>query len=296
MLHIIITSYKEPELTIKAIKSFLNQNIGEEYDIIVADPFIEIEEVIKKEFPKEFEKKIEFFLDPGEGKSYALNIILEKIYSKPKDIIILTDGDVFVSNNSVNEILKAFRDEKVGCVTGHPISLDSRENIFGYWSNVVFDGIDQVRRKLSMQGKFFECSGYLFAIRNGILQGFPVEVSEDSIIPFLFYKKGFKIKYVPEAKVYVPNNYTWKSWKNQKIRNVKGHENLKKIEKDIPRTKSFWNEIKYGTFFAIKYPQNLKEIIFTSTLFLSRLYIYLVAFYDIKIKKKEYKDAFRQNH
>ena len=76
MIHIIITSYGEPVLTIRAVKSFLNQDIKEEYKIIVADPFPEIGQVLEKEFGKN--KNIDFFLDPGEGKSYALNLLDRK--------------------------------------------------------------------------------------------------------------------------------------------------------------------------------------------------------------------------
>jgi cellulose synthase/poly-beta-1,6-N-acetylglucosamine synthase-like glycosyltransferase len=293
MLHIIITSYKEPEATIKAIKAFLQQKISTKYKIIVVDPFPGTANIIKEKFPKEYGKKIEFFLDPGEGKSYALNLILEKMYSKnTNDIIILTDGDVFVSKNSVKAILNAFKDKKAGCVTGKPVSLDPRKKMFGYWSHVVFAGVDRVRKKLSEQEKFFECSGYLFAIRNGVLQGFPLETSEDSIIPYLFWKKGYKVKYVPEAEVYVLNSYSWQTWKKQKIRNIKAHENLCKIAPNMPRTKSFWNEIKEGTFFALTYPRNIREFFYTLLLFPARLYVYAKAFYDIK-RKKRYADGWR---
>ncbi len=294
MLNIIITSYKEPKATIKAIKSFLSQDIREKYKIVVADPFSEIEEILKKEFPKEFGKKIQFFLDPGEGKSYALNRILEQIYSKDtNEIIILTDGDVYVCRNSVNDILEAFKDEKIGCVTGKPTSIDSREKMLGFWSHLLLDGIDNTRKLLSSRKRFFECSGYLFAIRNGVLQGFPLEASEDSIIPYLFWQKGYKIKYVPRAEIYVKNPGNWNDWKLQKIRNIKGHENLNSLVKNMPRTKSFWNEVKYGTLFALKYPKNIKELFFTSVLFAARFYIYLLSFYELKLRKKSYKDGWR---
>jgi len=295
MLHIIITSYKEPESTVKAVNAFLKQKIKEKYKIIVVDPFPEVEKVLKKKFKKEFRSgKIEFFLDPGEGKSYALNLVLEKIYSQnSNDIIILTDGDVYVSKNSVSAILEAFKDKEIGCVTGKPVSLNSRDNMFGYWSHLLFAGIDRVRRRLSKEGKFFECSGYLFAIRNGVLKGFPLEASEDSIIPFLFWKKNYKIKYLPEAEVYVKNPENWHSWKKQKIRNIKGHENLNKLVKEMPRTKSFWNEIKEGTFFALKYPKNTKEFFYTLALFIARFYIYIKAFYELHFKKKGYYDGWR---
>ena len=294
MINVIITSYKQPELTVKAVKAFLQQDINQDYKIIVSDPFPEVEKILEDEFDKEFKsRKIEFFLDPGEGKSYALNVILENIYSKnTDDIIILTDGDVYVSKNSVQEISNAFKDEKIGCITGKPVPLDFRKSMFGYFSHLAFAGIDRVRDKLSKQEKFFECSGYLFAIRNGVLQGFPLETSEDSIIPYLFWQKGYKIKYVPKAEVYVLNDYTWESYIKQKIRNIKGHENLSKLAKDMPRTKSFFNELKEGTFFALSYPKNIKEFFWTLALFAARLYIYIKAFYDIS-RKKTYQDAFR---
>jgi len=294
MIYIIITAYGEPKLTEKAITSFLSQNIKEKYKIIVMDPFEKTEEFLKQKFQKDFNKTIQFFLDPGEGKSYALNILLEKIYSKnTEDIIILTDGDVFVSENSVNELLKAFENEKIGCVTGRPLSINSKNNMFGYWSHFLFAGIDKVRDKLSKREKFLECSGYLFAIRNSVLKGFPIETSEDSIIPFLFWKRDYQIKYVPKAEVYVFSPQTWKSWKNQKIRNIKAHENLNKIAKDLPRTKSFLNEIKEGVLFSLKYPRNLKELYYTFILYFARLYVYLQAFYEIRFTRKTYSDGWR---
>ena len=94
MINIIITSYKEPKSTERAVKAFLNQKTKEKFKIIVVDPFQEVEEYIKKHIK---DKNVEFFLDPGEGKSYALNLLLEIIYSDNKeDIIIFTDGDVYV--------------------------------------------------------------------------------------------------------------------------------------------------------------------------------------------------------
>jgi len=300
MINIIITSYGEPKATVRAIKCFLNQKFNKEFNqelqITIIDPFQETEKFLKQKYKKEFEEnKINFFLDPGEGKSYALNIFLERIYLQNNDnIIISTDGDVYVSENTVNEILEAFKDKKIGCVTGKPVLLNKRNNFWGYASHVAFEGIHKTRLKLSDKNKFFECSGYLFAMRNGVLQGFPLETSEDSIIPYLFWKKGYKIKYVPKAEVYVINPQNWKDFKIQKIRNIKSHENLSKIAPDIPRTKSLFNEIKQGTFLALTYPRNLKEIIYTPLLFYTRLHIYLKAFYDLKIKKSRYEDGWRK--
>lgn len=217
---------------------------------------------------------------------------MEKLPGSEKDIFIFTDGDVFVSDNSVSEILKAFQNPEIGCITGKPVPIDKKDNIYGYWSHLLFSGIDKVRKKLSEEESFFECSGYLFAIRKSIINSFPVDVSEDSVIPYLIWKKGYKIKYLPNAEVYVKNPDNLEDWEKQKIRNVKGHENLSKLFPDMPRTKSFWNEIKYGFFHSLYYPNNLKELYWTLKLFNARMKIYKKAFHDIK-NKEVYVDEFR---
>jgi len=290
MIDIIITSYNEPKATLRAVNAFLKQKIKGDFRITVVDPFPEVGDFLKKHLKS---KNFVFYLDSGEGKSYALNLLFQEYASSNKnDLFILTDGDVHVSENCVKEILKAFKDKKVGCVTGKPVSIDSRDTKYGYWSHLLFDGIDRVRKNFTKDKKFFECSGYLFAIRKGIILDFPLEASEDSIIPYLFWKKGYKIAYVPKAEVYIKNPSNWQDWVNQKIRNIKGHENLNKIAPDMPRTKSFFNEIKEGTLFALAYPESLKEFWWTKQLFLARLYIYLRAFIELR-KKKSYADGWR---
>ena len=77
MITIIISAYGEPKATERAVNSFLSQNIKEEFKIIVSDPFEKVERYIKERFKDR--KEVEFFLDYGEGKSYGLNMILNKI-------------------------------------------------------------------------------------------------------------------------------------------------------------------------------------------------------------------------
>ena len=188
MIHIIITSYNEPKSTLRAINSFLNQKIKKEFKIIVCDPFPEVKEFLKQHVHN---KNVGFFLDPGEGKSYALNLLFNQLNSNNKDdLFILTDGDVYVSDNAVEKLLDAVKDKEVGCVTAKPIPIDSKDTKYGFWASVAFKGIDKTRRRLSKANKFLECSGYLFAIRKNVISDFPLEGSEDGIIAYLFWKKG----------------------------------------------------------------------------------------------------------
>lgn len=290
MISIIITSYKESATIGKAIESFLQQDIKDAYELIIATPDIETLNIVKKYASKY--KQIKIFQDQGKGKSTALNLLLPKIKGR---IIILSDGDVFVSKNSVNEILKQFEDTKTGCVSGKPVPQNSRNNLFSYWAHLLCYAAHKLREKRSKQDKFLECSGYLWAFRNFIIKKFPKDIGEDTIVPILFWLKNFEIKYAEKAEVYVkfPNNL--KDFLKQKRRAVGAHDNIGKYinPRKIPRMKTFFNEVleSYELFF---YPKNSKEFFFTFLLFPLRLYVWLNLFYNSKIRKRKYTDAWKR--
>jgi len=290
MISIVITTYKEPRTIGKAIEAFIKQKIKEKYELVVAAPDKETQEVVKN-YSRKY-KQVKLFKDPGKGKSYALNLLLPKIKGR---VIILSDGDVYVDKNSVNQLLEVFKDKTVGCATGQPISLNSRKNMFGYWSHLLCYAAHKLREKRVKQKEFIECSGYLWSFRNNILKQFPKDVAEDTIVPILFWSKGYKIEYVPKAKVYVKFPTSLHDFIEQKKRTAKGHECLYKYIniKNFPRMKTFKNELVEGwkLFF---FPRNLIEIIWTFLLFPLRLYIWFLVFYHIKIKKEEYKDNWKR--
>ena len=143
MNYIIITSYGEVNATEKAVSSILPQ-LQEDTKLIVSDPFPETKWMLEEKFPN-----VEYFEDPDQGKSRALNLLFRKLWSEDKNsILILTDGDVYLRDNSVAEILKKFEDSKVGCVSGRPVSINPREDRFGYWSHFLVDiGAHEISRK-----------------------------------------------------------------------------------------------------------------------------------------------------
>ena len=126
-----------------------------------------------------------------------------------------------------------------------------------------------------------------------MINDFPLDACEDAIISYLFWKKGYKIKYLSDVEVYVKNPSNWEDWLIQKVRNVKGHENLNKLASDMPRTKSFWNEIKYGWYFLFIYPKNIKELLWTIELYFARLYLYYKSFKELR-KQNIYSDGWRK--
>ncbi len=294
MITLIISAYGEPKATKRAVEAVLNQKgIKEEIKIIVSDPFPEVEEFIKREFKDN--KNVKFILDFDEGKSAALNLLLEEIYTDNKnDIIISTDGDVHISPNAISAILKEFKDPQIGLVCGHPVTTNSRKNKYGFWSHLLFNEMNKTRKQLSNANEFFELSGYLFAMRNGIIKSFPTKGSEDNVIPHLISKKGYKLRYSEEAEVYVLNPQNYKDWIVQKKRNIKGHIAIKDtVNHHQKRKNTIFQEAIRGLK-ILNYPKSIKEYFWTAQLFLARLHIWSSAYYEVYIKKQKYKDGWRE--
>jgi len=288
-LNIVITSYKEPR-TAKAIEAILSQKIDYPFEIIVSAPDKETQEIVKRYSKKD--RRVKLFADPGKGKNLALNILFKKLNG---DILIFTDGDVYLGKGAIDKITKMFNDSSIGCVTGRPMPEESKNSKYGYWANFLFEEAHKMRKKSFLNNDFLECSGYLFAFRNRIVESFPLDTAEDTIIPYYFWEKGYKIGYADEAKVYVRNVDNWGEWINQKTRTSIAHENLGDYA-DIqitPRKKSFFNEAK-GASSLFSYPNSITEFYWSFNLLIARLYMWAIVLGNSKLKGKRHSDAWER--
>lgn len=286
MISIVITAYKEPNLG-KAIESILEQDIKEDYELVISAPDKPTLDIARRY--QKYTKKIKLFQDPGKGKSFALNLLLPTLKGR---IIILTDGDIHVGKNSINLVMEKFEAD-VGCVTGRVMSQDSRHNLFGYWSHLLCYSAHRLRKTRAEQHKFLECSGYLWGFRNGIIKKFPKDVAEDTIVPILFYLKNWKIGYAEKALVFVKYPRNLKDFIEQKKRTAKSHETLSLYVNNIPRMKTFMNEV-LGSFIVLGYPETPKELLYTLYLFPFRLYIWFITFWHKYVKRDYYQDNWKR--
>ncbi|MFA5175682.1 MAG: glycosyltransferase [Candidatus Nanoarchaeia archaeon] len=273
MISIIITGYKEPKTIGRAIEAFQKQKIKEKYEIWVVAPDKETLNVAKK-------YKVNILQDPGKGKPTALNLVFEK--TKKSDILVLTDGDVFVSENSVNLLIEKLT-KKVGAVSGRPVSMNPMNNFLGYVSHLLTDIGNDLRIKLVNENKFIVCSGYLYAIKN-IVKKIPENIlSDDAYITRFIGNKGYKIDYAPMAEVYVKYPENLKDWIKQKKRSTGGYEQLKEFFSE--KTMRSFSQEASGVFNVLRYPKSLKELYWTKLLIFLRLYLWIRIFIDVRIRK-----------
>lgn len=287
MISLIVTAYEDPSSTKECIKRLLNQkNFKEKFELIAACPDEPTKKVImdyKKKYPKiiRYVKQIQ-----GSGKNRLINKILKITKG---DILIWTDGNKFMEENSISLILKPFKNKEVGIVGGRPIPLNDRKKLLGYWAHFLTNASDELRQYKFKKGDFVEHTANILAFRKGLIKEIPLDVAEDAIISYFISEKGYKNVYVREAKVLVMYPQTFKDWVKQKVRSIKSHESLDKyISKKSIRMKSFSNEIGKGIYLLFKFPKSIKEFFWTLLLYLARLYIWIKSFYELKIKKDTY--------
>jgi cellulose synthase/poly-beta-1,6-N-acetylglucosamine synthase-like glycosyltransferase len=282
MISIVITGYKEGKTITKAIESALANNLQEKYEILVVSPDEETLNEAKK-FSKK-NKEVKTLKDEGKGKPSALNLVFQKAKG---DILILTDGDVYMENNALSNLLSPFNNPSIGAVSGRPVSLNPKSSLLGFWSHLLTDIADLRRKDAVSKGRKFYCSGYLYAIRRGIVKEIPPEtLSDDGFISHLIYLNKYQLAYSSESKVYVKFPTTFKDWVKQKKRSAGGYTQIKRWTNKEMR--SFTKE-SLGLIQVLKYPSSFKEFFYTLGLIFARVYLWLLILKDIRILNKDFK-------
>ena len=264
MITIAITAFKEPVSIGKAIEAITSQKISEEYELICSCPDDETAAVIM-EYSKH-NPAIKYLKDPGCGKYTALNMIFAR--SKGR-IIIMTDGDVWMASGSIKAMADSFSDPKVGLATGMPVSANPRSNMWGYWSHLLTEaGAHTIRMDKVAKGEPFSISGYLWAVRKGVIEKLPLDVAEDAVAPYLALAKGWKIAYAQGAKVFVRYPTNWRDWYTQKVRSIRCSKNLCKYV-DARYMRTFGAEASAAGR-ALHYADSFKELVWTFSLMAAR--------------------------
>lgn len=276
MISVIITSYKEPRTIQKAITSILDQNIDCEVLVVAPD-----DETLDK--AKELQKKyksIRLVRDTAEGKPKALNLAVSEAKG---EILVFTDGDVFLGENSIKPILEKLKDKRIGAVTGRPVSLDSKKTKYGFWAHTLLEVANKRRKTAIENKKRFFLSGYFFAIRKELMPKLPEELlSEDGYISHKVYEKGYGLEYSEGSRVYIKYPTNFQDWIIQKKRSAGGYNQIRKlvgVEIRSLRKES----LGFTSFF--KYASGPKETYWILELFLARLRLWALIYRDINFKK-----------
>jgi len=233
MITIGIPTYNEERTISKAINSVLRQ-ISEEDEVLVVasgctdNTIPEIKEIIKKD------KRVRLIIEKErKGKSSALNLIIKNAQG---EIIVQTDGDVIVGKGAVVQLVKHFKDIKIGAVSGNPIPLIPKKNLFYDWTIMSYRKSGEIRESETKKRTFWHLSGYLLAFRRKALKEVPfAKGAVDAWMGKIIKENKYKIVYEPNAKVLVKAPLTIKDFIAQKARVRAGYYLLPKGPRTMKR-------------------------------------------------------------
>jgi cellulose synthase/poly-beta-1,6-N-acetylglucosamine synthase-like glycosyltransferase len=207
-----ICAYNEVANIEKAVRSVFDQNRS---GFSIRDVFVvssgsndgtdEIVEKLIVEYP---ELRL-IRQEKREGKNSALNCVLD---SKNTEVIAILNADnVFGSEESLENLIRPFEDEKVGIVGGRPIPTNSTKTIAGFSSNMIWI----MHHYISLQSPKI---GELIAFRDiGTRLSLKTQSDED-ILKMNLERKGYRSAYAPEATVRNRGPETIKDYIKQRTR------------------------------------------------------------------------------
>ena len=286
MISVIITAYKEERTIGRAVQAFLDEGIPD-MELLVVAPDVATLAVANKF------KGVKTLRDPGRGKPVALNLAFKAVSRKSK-VWVLTDGDVVIEPGAVHRLVDHFRKRDVGAVSGHPVPVNARDSLLGYWSHMLTHIWDVTRRGWMDKKKLLICSGYLFALRADLIQSIPEDaLSDDAMMSYMVFQQGWRMVYEPSAVVKVKFPESLADWFKQKRRSAGGYLQSKKYFRDMPLTRSVLREIVLGTRIVVSFPRSVKEYFYTAVFFPCRVWLWLLIYYD-RLRKKSLQQVWQR--
>jgi cellulose synthase/poly-beta-1,6-N-acetylglucosamine synthase-like glycosyltransferase len=187
---IIIPVFNEEKVIEKKIENMLQLNYPEnKFEVLIisdgsTDRTREIVEEKQSSVVKFFE------LRERSGKAAALNLGLKKAKN---EIIVFSDASIILDHAALKNIVRNFRDEKIGCVSGEDhIPGGGGEGFYGKYELYL-------RNQESKVHSIVGASGSFYAQRSNLCEPFEEGMAPDFLSVLKTVKKGYRAVTDPEA-------------------------------------------------------------------------------------------------
>jgi cellulose synthase/poly-beta-1,6-N-acetylglucosamine synthase-like glycosyltransferase len=277
---LLITAWNEPISVSRSLQTVIKNKL--DIEIVVIAPDNETQNAARGVFESNNYTNFKILTDPQSGKPNAINLSLEQISS---DWIICTDGDIVIYPDSIPTLVHEIQkiEEIYGAISARPISIDSKDNFWGYIGHLLADSAHVKRSKSS---NYF-VSGYLCAYDKSKIK--PLHANtlvDDAQFSIQILEQKLDIKYIPESIVGVKYPTNLADWLIQKRRSAGGYRELGNVIKELnlqSTQRSFWNELSF-ILYPIQYASNFKELVYSLGLYPLRLLLWILIFKDSIIK------------
>ncbi|NOU17876.1 MAG: glycosyltransferase family 2 protein [Bacteroidales bacterium] len=156
-----------------------------------------------------------------QGKVAAINFAMQYVKTP---IVIFSDANAMLSAEAINNIVKPFSNPKVGCVAGEKrILMNPIENAAATGEGIYWKYESFIKQIESTCGSTLSATGELYAIRTELFEEVKKDtILDDFIISTHVIKKGYLVKYVPDAYACEKASANINEEKKRKIRIAAG--------------------------------------------------------------------------
>ncbi len=210
-----------------------------------------------------------------EGKASAVNLFLQNAQS---DILVLESGDTIPEKNTIEELVKPFKNPKIGMTGAQIIPLNEPKNFWGFTDNLLWGLHHQVAIRQPKMGE-------MVAFRK-IFQRIPkTSAADEANIEPLVKGQGYQLFYSPKAKVYNRGPENLHDFIAQRRRIYAGHLVIKKEQGYTVATLS-----GLRIFFLLlrNFKFNWRFIFWTPAVILLEVWGRILGFYDFHFRKKSH--------
>jgi len=156
--------------------------------------------------------------DEREGKVSAVNLFLQHAQ---EDICVLESGDTLPGEETVENLVKMFRDPQVGMAGAHKVPVNVPDQVVGYLSHLRLT----LEHSLCLE---IPRLGEMIAFRKVFNQIPPDVAMDEAFVEALMIQRGLQVRYAPDAMVYNMGPETLRDFVRQRRRNYAGHLHLKR--------------------------------------------------------------------
>ncbi|NBC81841.1 MAG: glycosyltransferase [Bacteroidetes bacterium] len=154
-----------------------------------------------------------------QGKTAAINRGMQHV-STP--IVIFSDANSMLSKNTIREMVQLFQHKKTGCVAGEK-HITKGKKIVSSGEGVYWHYENQLKRLESTVFSTVGAAGELFAIRTGLFSPIPEDtILDDFELSLGIARKGYRIKFAPEAKAFESASASLQEEEKRKVRIASG--------------------------------------------------------------------------
>ena len=217
---IVVPTYNEEKVIEKRIKNLFELDYPKDnYEIIVVDSGSadNTAQIVEKLIEKHYSSGLNLRLikeEERKGKASAINS--GKKHAKG-EIVLITDANSVFDKNVLKEMMPHFKNPKVGAVGGR-YYVANPENKLAASESFYWDLEYIMRKGESVLDSACLFHGEINAWRKELVDVDTRMLSEDLDMCVKIRKKGYKVEYEPEAKVYEPSAITPKDQIKQRKR------------------------------------------------------------------------------